>query len=363
MINFSEADLLSVLPEYLEQVQTEALSAAVKEGLQKLQTYSRAASVYASIPDLPDEVLNLLAVELRTQYYNPEDRRDRREKMVEQTLAWYLRGGTGSVLTEYLGALYQGGRLEEWYHYDGNPYFFKAIVDLALDDEIETGTGEKITERIQAYKNVRSWLEELVFHIGVQVPVPIEYENKIRFFSEFYPRFNLAVLKLDGRWKLDGGRKLNGYDSSETLDFYPVAMSVSVPVAVPVQAELSYRHEMTAVEAVKAEVALKVQAGVSEVPETEQNIVLQMAASELVQAALSGSCFKMAAEEGVKVEAAQNIGIEAAESVKMEQKLTFQSEAGISVLQTTASMYRKNLLNGSWKLSGSRKLDGGRYAL
>ena len=145
--------------------------------------------------------------------------------------------------------------------------------------------------------------------------VPIEYENKIRFSSEFYPRFNLAVLKLDGRWKLDGGRKLNGYDSNETLDFYPVAMSVIVPVTVPVQAELS------------------------------------------------GSCFKMAAEEGVKVEAAQNIGIEAAESVKMEQKLTFQSEAGIPVLQTTASMYKKNLLNGSWKLSGSRKLDGGRYAL
>ncbi len=315
MINFSEADLLSVLPEHLEQVQTEALSAAVKEGLQKLQTYSRAASVYASIPELPDEVLNLLAVELRTQYYNPEDRRDRREKMVEQTLAWYLRGGTGSVLTEYLGALYQGGRLEEWYHYGGNPYFFKAMIDLELDDEIETGTGDKIAERIRAYKNVRSWLEELAFHIGIQVPVPIEYENKIRFFSEFYPRFNLAVLKLDGRWKLDGVRKLNGYDSSETLDFYPVAMSVSVPVAVP------------------------------------------------VQAALSGSCFKMAAEEGVKVEAAQNIGIEAAESVKMEQKLTFQSEAGISVLQTTASMYKKNLLNGSWKLNGSRKLDGGRYNL
>lgn len=315
MINFREADLLSVLPEHLEQVQTEALSAAVKEGLQKLQTYSRAASVYASIPELPDEVLNLLAVELRTQYYDPEDRRERREKMVEQTLAWYLRGGTGSVLTEYLGALYQGGRLEEWYHYGGNPYFFKAMIDLDLDDEIETGAGDKIAQRIRAYKNVRSWLEELAFHIGIQVLVPIEYENQIRFSSEFYPRFNLAVLKLDGRWKLDGGRKLNGYDSSETLDFYPVAMSVSVPVAVPVQAELS------------------------------------------------GSCFKMAAEEGVKVEAAQNIGIEAAESVKMEQKLTFQSEAGIPVLQTTASMYKKNLLNGSWKLSGSRKLDGGRYAL
>ena len=145
--------------------------------------------------------------------------------------------------------------------------------------------------------------------------VPIEYENKIRFFSEFYPRFNLAVLKLDGRWKLDGGRKLNGYDSSETLDFYPVAMSVSVPVAVP------------------------------------------------VQAALSGSCFNMAAEENIKAEAALNICTEAAENVRMEQRLTCQSGAEVSVLQAEAFMYKKNLLNGSWKLNGSRKLDGGRYNL
>lgn len=314
MINFSEADLLSVLPEHLEQVQTEALSATVKEGLQKLQTYSRAASVYASIPELPDEVLNLLAVELRTQYYNPEDRRDRREKMVEQTLAWYLRGGTGSVLTEYLGALYQGGRLEEWYHYGGNPYFFKAIVDLALDDEIETGTGDKIAERIRAYKNVRSWLEELVFHIGVQVPVPIEYENKIRFFSEFYPRFNLAVLKLDGRWKLDGGRKLNGYDSSETLDFYPVTFAVKMEVTEAVQTKVPRLH------------------------------------------------IKMLVEEDVSIEAALGVRAEAVEHMETGQKTAFQTAAG-SIPQTEAFMHKKNLLNGSWKLNSSRKLDGGRYAL
>ena len=193
--------------------------------------------------------------------------------------------------------------------------------------------------------------------------VPIEYENKIRFFSDFYPRFNLAVLKLDGTWKLDGGRKLNGYDSDETLDFYPVAMSIIVPVAVPVQTELSCRYQMTAMENVKAESVLKVQAGVAETVRVEQRASFQMAASELAQAALSGSCFKMMAEENVKAEAALNICTEAAENVRMEQRLTCQSGAEISVLQTEAFMYKKNLLNGSWKLNGSRKLDGGRYNL
>lgn len=193
--------------------------------------------------------------------------------------------------------------------------------------------------------------------------VPIEYENKIRFFSDFYPRFNLAVLKLDGTWNLDGGRKLNGYDSNETLDFYPVTMSVIAPVTVPVQTELSCRYQMTAMETVKAESVLKVQAGVAETVRAEQRASFQMAASELAQAELSGSCFKMMAEENVKAESALNICTEAAENVRMEQRLICQSGAEISVLQTTASMYKKNLLNGSWKLNGRRKLDGGRYNL
>lgn len=157
---------LSVLPESLSRPETQALSAAIRVGLLRLQDYSRAISMYAALRDLPDEVLNLLAVELRTQYYDPAAKRKKREDMVRQTIAWYFRGGTGAVLTEYLATLYQGGRLKEWYDYGGAPYFFKAVVELALDDEIRPGDGERIAERINTYKNVRSWLEDLAFHIG-----------------------------------------------------------------------------------------------------------------------------------------------------------------------------------------------------
>lgn len=144
--------------------------------------------------------------------------------------------------------------------------------------------------------------------------VPIEYENKIRFFSEFYPRFNLAVLKLDGRWKLDGGRKLNGYDSSETLDFYPVAFAVKMEVTEAVQTKVPRLH------------------------------------------------IKMPVEEDVSIGAALGVRAEAVEHMETGQKTAFQTAAG-SIPQTEAFMHKKNLLNGSWKLNSSRKLDGGRYAL
>ena len=59
--SFKDADLLSVLPESLSRPETQALSAAIRVGLLRLQDYSRAISMYAALRDLPDEVLNLLA--------------------------------------------------------------------------------------------------------------------------------------------------------------------------------------------------------------------------------------------------------------------------------------------------------------
>lgn len=314
MTDFKNADLLSVLPESLSRPETQALSAAIRVGLLRLQDYSRAISMYAALRDLPDEVLNLLAVELRTQYYDPAAKRKKREDMVRQTIAWYFRGGTGAVLTEYLATLYQGGRLKEWYDYGGAPYFFKAVVELALDDEIRPGDGERIAERINTYKNVRSWLEDLAFHIGADFSVPISYRNHVRFITGFYPRYNLGYLKLDGKWKLDGTRKLNGYDSNTLLDFYPVRMRV------------------------QASGKADIRAGASEI---------RMASKAQAQA---------------ETREALSVRAEASEDAKVQERIGIQTavkwQAG-----TESSMTKHRYLNGVWELSGSRKLDGGQYIL
>ena len=52
----------------------------------------------------------------------------------------------------------------------------------------------------------------------------------ITFITVFYPLFNLPKLHLDQRWKLNGGKKLSGYDGSGRMDLYPVGMELEVPV-------------------------------------------------------------------------------------------------------------------------------------
>ncbi len=309
MIEFKDATLFSLLPDNLKNEETAALSAALQRGLLLIRQYISALSVYAAVHELPDDILNLLAVELRAQYYDLSDSREVREGIIQKTIDWYLRGGTVSVLEEYLATLYQGGRVEEWFNYGGEPYYFKAIIDLDLSDEIMVGDGNKIVQRILAYKNVRSWLEALSFHIGVEYDVPVSWRNSIVFQTEFYPRYNLGYLHLDGLWKLDGTRLLNGYDTDDILDFYPVYFCAGM--------------------------------GAPLILRTDEKILITGNVDTDVE-----SKEKMRLRSSVLMD------------IQAEEKLCFRAGAGLQ-MGTRSFVTQQNRLDASWKLDGSRRLDGG----
>lgn len=145
-------------------------------------------------------------------------------------------------------------------------------------------------------------------------PVPISYQNTIRFWTEFYPRYNLGYLHLDGTWKLDGTRRLSGYDSDEVLDFYPVGLRLNAGGAA---------QEITAKE------RLQITAGAKALPETGNSLRVQA---------------------------------QARTEPETEQGLRFCSGAAL-LLKTRSYMTKQNRLDGAWKLDGSRKLDGGKQEL
>ena len=185
---------------------------------------------------------------------------------------------------------------------------------MALDDVIHVGDGEKIIDRIRVYKNVRSWLEVLEFHVGAEYEVPINFDNKVCFRFQFHPRYNLGYLHLDALWRLDGSRRLNGYDSKETLDFYPV----------------------------KAR--------------------LQIAVSGETKAELAGVNMKQRVQVAIKTESIQQVQTGVVKQMEMAEQLNCQASAVCKIV-TDSYVTKLNGLDRTWKLNGSRKLDGGRYAI
>lgn len=54
----------------------------------------------------------------------------------------------------------------------------------------------------------------------------ISYYNGLKLRSDFYPRYNVARLWLDGGWDLDGQYRLDGYLLGHYLDFYPSNLAI-----------------------------------------------------------------------------------------------------------------------------------------
>jgi len=141
--------------------------------------------------------------------------------------------------------------------------------------------------------------------------VPVSGNNSIHFHTAFYPRYNLPHLYMDNIWSLDGSRKLNGYDSGDFIDFYPVKFKVRAEATEAVHEAEMVRVSMNAAERI--------------------NLITEV--------------FKF--EAGVK-ENIHNI-----ESIAIASGITEQTMTGL------VRVMNRNVMDNNWKLDGGRKLNGG----
>lgn len=229
MIDFYQGKIEDIIPYNLITPETKSVSFAVSQAMKKLQDYASACHMYGELSKIPESVLDLMALELNTQYYDQTMPRKLKEQLLTQTTSWYMHAGTPEVLKEFLETVLDGGKISEWYEYGGNPFFFKAEVQVG-EHEIPLGYGSEVKKQIELYKNARSWLEHAAFVISSNVWCDFSLKNAIRYRGKFYPRLNTPILKLDGIWNL-AGKKLSGYDSDERIDFYPVMQGSKIPVS------------------------------------------------------------------------------------------------------------------------------------
>lgn len=191
--------------------------------------------------------------------------------------------------------------------------------------------------------------------------VAIRYDPAVCFMAEFFPRYNLAYLRLDGSWKLDGTRRLNGYDSASSLDFYPVKIRTGTGASEDVQTVGQLCFASRAEPDIKTETSLRMQAETSAGPETGERLEVDSAVETNVSSD-SGLHLIQTARADAATEGRVHVQADAAEKMQAKQQLRVQLSAGISV-ETHSYMTKLNRLDGTWKLDGSRKLDGGRYIL
>ncbi len=314
MVDYKSGELWQIIPVNLLSPETMAISYAIEEEKRIFLRYTAATSLYAAISEVPEPVLDLMALELNAQYYEQNLPRSVKEQLVKQTLLWYMHAGTPSVLTEFLKTIAAGGYIKEWYEYGGKPYFFNAYARVDENMEIPLGYGENVKQRINIYKNARSWMEWFSFVINTQVLAAARARNCMKMQLSFFSRDNQPFSFLNGIWMLGGNRYLNGYEGETLVDFYPVQQSLRIAVG-------------TGCEAVN-----------------------------IWSVGVNASYVGMSAEEAMRLSGSKEMDVRA--------DATFEVTAEHSCDTLTDSyMIKMNQMDDNWKLNSDRKLDGGRYIL
>ena len=158
MINFYDGEIKDILPANLmEDPAAQALSYALREGTRLLHRYTQLCYVYCSIETAPNNIVDLLAKELRTQYYSDAMELDVKRGLVRNTLIWYMTAGTPAAVEELVTVVFGSGEVLEWFEYGGEPYFFKIKTDTLITEENIMQFG-KIIKKV---KNTRSHMEAI----------------------------------------------------------------------------------------------------------------------------------------------------------------------------------------------------------
>lgn len=163
MIDYYNGQLTDILPvNFTQSPSIKALSYALQQGCRLLNRYSRKLYIYADLDSQPENVIDLLAAELRTQYYRGDLEIETKKRLVENTLVWYMTAGTPQTVEELATAVFGDGRVQEWFEYGGEPYYFRIITDAPL--AVTPEKNRLFYDMLKKVKNTRSHIQAIEIH-------------------------------------------------------------------------------------------------------------------------------------------------------------------------------------------------------
>lgn len=202
MSKISTEAIMSTLPSVLRNDEnTNALCEVIAEMLANTFTADEKTSIYTRIDELESGILDILAVDLKIDWWSVRLTVEEKRRVLKDNWRVHRMIGTRGAVELALSAVYGSTLVQEWFEYDGDPGYFRVFVtsdeNIADSDKLLS-----VIEKIKYYKNVRSWLEKLVF--TQEQTLPKRYIGRAVMVSEYLTlQMNEVVDPTDYTWLVD----------------------------------------------------------------------------------------------------------------------------------------------------------------
>ena len=152
-------NLLATFPEALARDENlQALATAIANVLNARVPEIDRVRIYPNIDGLPEDLLDILAVDLKIDWYDAAYPLAIKRRIVKSSIEVHRVLGTKGAVARALSAIYPGTTVEEWFEYGGNFPYFRIILDVT-QQTIEVSHDE-IVKAVNIYKSLRSKLED-----------------------------------------------------------------------------------------------------------------------------------------------------------------------------------------------------------
>ena len=182
MIKYREGELLDLLPPvFKEDPDWVAFSYALKMGMQKLLEYADKTMMYAAIDDQPENILDYMATELRSPYYEESADIETKRSIIKKTIEWYLKAGTKASVEELIRTVIGSeGKLVEWPDFEGGPGT-PGTFDIETDALLTQDVYDKFLRIIESQKDLTSHLRRILVrrNAGTRIFVGLAIKHTI----------------------------------------------------------------------------------------------------------------------------------------------------------------------------------------
>ncbi|MGJ0848251.1 phage tail protein [Tissierella praeacuta] len=175
MIKAQEVKLYDILPSILKNDKTiAAIAKVLQKYINENYEYIERLNILSNIDNIEnEELIDHLAYQFHVDFYDPSLNLDKKRKLVKRSIAQHRKKGTPMAVERLMQTIFGGGGVEEWFEYDGDPYHFKAMVDIsALSDGLDT-----FHRALNTVKNTRSHLEEFIGKKDVDLQLQTKQET------------------------------------------------------------------------------------------------------------------------------------------------------------------------------------------
>lgn len=149
------------LPSSIDRQNIRDLAEVLDVKLQEINAMSEIVLLYPRIDELPENLIDALADQFHVDFYDASMSLQQKRTVVKKSIAWHRRKGTPSVVEEMVRTVFESAHVEEWFEYNGKPYFFRVtLITAPLTDKAVL---DRLVNAIDKTKNVRSWLEYVQF--------------------------------------------------------------------------------------------------------------------------------------------------------------------------------------------------------